>query len=101
MKLSNFASLDPAITSTGRAGLKGAAAGDRKIWDEFHDDWEALAIESNLALAKLSPIAAADASLLDPETAEPETYFGETKWNLRDQARYVLSKGKYDEFHHR
>ncbi|MBS0583712.1 MAG: HNH endonuclease [Proteobacteria bacterium] len=45
MKLSNFASLDPSITSTGRKGLRGASALDRKIWDEFHADWERLAVE--------------------------------------------------------
>lgn len=45
MKLVNFASLDPSITSTGRKGLSGASALDRSIWDEFHADWERLAIE--------------------------------------------------------
>ena len=42
MKLVNFASLDPAITSTGRSGLKGASKLDREIWAEFHADWEGL-----------------------------------------------------------
>lgn len=46
MKLVNFASLDPAITSTGRTGLGNASAGDRAIWGEFHEDWEHLALES-------------------------------------------------------
>ena len=45
MKLVNFASLDPFITSTGRKGLSGASKLDREIWDEFHADWENLAIE--------------------------------------------------------
>lgn len=45
MKLVNFASLDPSITSTGRKGLSGASSRDREIWDEFHADWEGLAIE--------------------------------------------------------
>jgi predicted restriction endonuclease len=53
MKLVNFASLDPAITSTGRSGLKGASKGDRLIWNEFHNDWEALAVESNNALSAI------------------------------------------------
>lgn len=46
MKLVNFASLDPAITSTGRVGLGNASAKDRQVWDEFHANWEGLAIES-------------------------------------------------------
>lgn len=45
MKLCNIASLDPAITSTGRSGLKGASALDREVWDEFHADWDRLALD--------------------------------------------------------
>ena len=37
MKLTNIASLDPAITSTGRKGLKGAAAADRAMWAEMEN----------------------------------------------------------------
>lgn len=48
MKLVNFASLDPSITGTGRKGLSKASALDRDIWNEFHADWERLAIESEL-----------------------------------------------------
>lgn len=55
MKLVNFASLDPKITSSGRVGLKGASKGDRAIWAEFHDDWEALAVESNNVLTSIAP----------------------------------------------
>ena len=50
MKLSNIASLDPTITSTGRVGLTGASARDRAMWEEMHSDWERFAIESGLAL---------------------------------------------------
>ena len=39
MKLSNFASLDPEIRRTGRAGLSGASAGDRAAWAAFTRDW--------------------------------------------------------------
>ncbi len=45
MKMLNIASLDPAIISTGRAGLGNASALDRAVWDEFHADWERLAVE--------------------------------------------------------
>ena len=45
MKLVNFASLDPSITSTGRKGLSGASTLDRAIWDAFHADWERLTLE--------------------------------------------------------
>ncbi|MEO8103196.1 MAG: HNH endonuclease, partial [Betaproteobacteria bacterium] len=78
MKLVNFASLDPAITSTGRVGLSGASKGDREIWNEFHNDWEALAVESNGLLASLSPAAAATA-LPDVEEELLPSYEGLTK----------------------
>jgi hypothetical protein len=45
MKLVNFASLDPSITSTGRKGLSAVSALDRRVWGEFHSNWEQLAIE--------------------------------------------------------
>ncbi|MCB1131741.1 MAG: HNH endonuclease [Verrucomicrobiae bacterium] len=38
MKLSNLASLDPALKLRGIEGLKGASTLDRAVWDEFHDN---------------------------------------------------------------
>lgn len=46
MKLTNIASLDPAITSTGRKGLEGASAADKAMWEEMQADWERFAIEA-------------------------------------------------------
>ena len=45
MKLANLASLDPKITQSGRKGLAGASAQDRRIWDAFHADWTGLVSE--------------------------------------------------------
>jgi hypothetical protein len=45
MKLVNFASLDPAIVNSGRSGLGNASALDKEVWEEFHADWEKLAVE--------------------------------------------------------
>ncbi|SEH67601.1 putative restriction endonuclease [Rheinheimera pacifica] len=44
MKLSNIASLDPAITSTGRSGLSGASSADKAMWQEMQQDWAAFSI---------------------------------------------------------
>lgn len=49
MKLSNFASLDPYHQQRGISGLTNIGRADREIWDEFHQNWTALAIESELA----------------------------------------------------
>jgi len=46
MKLCNLASLDTAHQERGVKGLSGASKGDRAIWNEFHDDWDRLAVES-------------------------------------------------------
>lgn len=45
MKLVNFASLDPDIRSTGRTGLANSSKMDKRIWDEFHNNWEDLTAE--------------------------------------------------------
>ena len=77
MKLVNFASLDPAITKTGRKGLGNASIEDKKIWDEFHADWEQLALQS----AKISGTLTADAAKPDEraEVDEIESYEADGK----------------------
>ena len=55
MKLSNIASLDPAITGTGRRGLRSASAADRAMWAEMQEDWEAFAIETRRAVDAVQP----------------------------------------------
>jgi len=49
MKLTNVASLDPAITSTGRKGLEGASAADKAMWEEMQADWERFALGAQQA----------------------------------------------------
>lgn len=63
MKLVNFASLDPTITKTGRKGLGNASSEDRKVWDEFHANWEELALQS----AKISGTLTADGTSQDEQ----------------------------------
>ncbi|SMN02362.1 Possible restriction endonuclease [uncultured Candidatus Thioglobus sp.] len=53
MKLTNIASLDPAIISTGRKGLKGASAADRNMWKEMENDWENFFLESEKSIASV------------------------------------------------
>lgn len=53
MKLSNFASLDPALKLRGIKGLAGASALDRTTWNEFHADLNETAPASEAALRKL------------------------------------------------
>jgi len=55
MKLANFASLDPKITETGRKGLAGATALDRKIWAEFNADWTRLIVDAESLSSRGAP----------------------------------------------
>ena len=50
MKLSNIASLDPLITSSGRVGLRNASPADREMWEEMATDSVSFAVECQSAL---------------------------------------------------
>lgn len=53
MKLNNVTSLDPEERARGITGLAGASRLDRQVWDEFHADWEGMAVGSELLWEKL------------------------------------------------
>ena len=84
MKMLNIASLDPAITRSGRAGLGNASALDRSVWDEFHADWERLAVECQLLRQQLDA-PAIDESELENEALMPDDFTGETRQILTIQ----------------
>ncbi|MDH7974162.1 HNH endonuclease [Sphingomonas sp. AR_OL41] len=69
MKLANFASLDPKIRESGRAGLAGTSARDRQIWAHFENDWTGLVMEAE-ALADEPP----NGSSTLKEAATPDAF---------------------------
>jgi len=76
MKLTNIASLDPAITSTGRKGLDGASAADKLMWDEMQHDWEGFALESQTVIdAIVTPNDISQDTLLPTEVLLEEEEF--------------------------
>jgi predicted restriction endonuclease len=75
MKLTNFASLDPEILSTGRRGLRGASHSDRQIWEEMTSDWPRLAKE----IAKVNAGLAEEKPATDRQEDSIESYVGETR----------------------
>ncbi|KXS32515.1 MAG: Cytosine-specific methyltransferase [Candidatus Gallionella acididurans] len=83
MKLVNFASLDPAITSTGRTGLGNAGSLDREVWAEFHADWEKLAVECEMLRRNLDRAAQPEDEA--DELLVPEDYTGETRRVITEQ----------------
>ncbi len=54
MKLSNIASLDPVITSSGRRGLEGASLSDKSMWDEMQSNWGDFIKESEKEMHRLT-----------------------------------------------
>ncbi len=56
MKLANFARLDPALQARNVSGLTQGARGEEIVWNEFHNNWEDLAFESEKILAKYKNI---------------------------------------------
>lgn len=103
MKLTNIASLDPAITSTGRKGLEGASASDRAMWKEMQADWERFAVDAQQAASRLGATSErdpADGDVLVPD--EVVDYTGANKLVLtkirvgqRFFRRSVLSAYQY------
>ena len=53
MKMLNFAHFDPELRNRNVSGLAHVGKTDKQIWDEFNEDWEKLAVESEEALARL------------------------------------------------
>jgi len=51
-KLVNFARLDPELQKRGVKGMSHGSNAEKRIWDEFHSNWNELAYESELILAK-------------------------------------------------
>ena len=72
MKMGNIASLDPAITSTGRAGLRSASAADRAMWEEMNGDWERFANEAQKALQNLQMVGQSAVSEAIPEIEDSQ-----------------------------
>jgi len=87
MKLCNIASLDPAITSSGRSGLGNASALDREVWKEFHADWDRLALDCLHIHERLKSEKAPAKSEAKPEAEleDIDDFTGETRRVITEQ----------------
>ena len=52
MKIGNFGRLDPELKKQGIIGLVNGSKLEEEIWDEFNNNWEKLAFESEELIAK-------------------------------------------------
>jgi putative restriction endonuclease len=53
-KLANFARLDPALQARGIKGATHGSKGEIAVWEEFNNNWDSLAFESERLLANLT-----------------------------------------------
>lgn len=85
MKLTNIASLDPAITLTGRKGLEGASAADKAMWEEMQADWEDFAVEAAYAenaFGAPSELDSATGDMSMPDEIVDYTGSNKTVWTM-------------------
>uniref|UniRef100_UPI0040478148 HNH endonuclease n=1 Tax=Roseivirga sp. TaxID=1964215 RepID=UPI0040478148 len=67
MKVGNFGRLDPELKKQGIVGLAHGSQLEEVIWDEFNGNWEKLAYESELLIAKFSNKTIEETSEIDTE----------------------------------
>jgi HNH endonuclease len=72
-KLANFARLDPVLRKRKIAGATHGAQAEEEIWNEFSNDWERLAFESERLLAQTTGRAVTLADIEFPEGKTRET----------------------------
>ncbi len=70
-KLANLARLDPALQKRQIRGASHGSKAEEEIWNEFHQDWDAFAFESQRLMAQLKGI--------PPEALVPPEIFPEGK----------------------
>jgi len=71
-KLVNFASFDPSLKLRGIKGAENTSKLDKEIWDEFFNDWESLAFESELLLNKKQQSVIEDSAFIKKVGGEEE-----------------------------
>lgn len=67
MKVGNFGRLDPELKKQGIVGLAHGSQLEEVIWDEFNGNWEKLAYESELLIAKFSKKSIEETSEINTE----------------------------------
>jgi len=91
LKLVNFASLDPQVRASGRAGMSNASQLDRTIWTALNEDWDTVASEAARAYEHFGiehgVAPGADVAEEIPEIAEGKTTTAIVKVRI-NQARF-------------
>lgn len=67
MKVGNFGRLDPELRKRGITGLVHGSKLEEEVWEEFNGNWDKLAYESELLIAKLEGTGIQEPKEMDPK----------------------------------
>ncbi|HYV11969.1 MAG TPA: HNH endonuclease [Pyrinomonadaceae bacterium] len=90
-KLANFARLDPALQKRGIKGASHGSKGEVEVWEEFNNNWDLLAFESERLLADLTHQSVEDMNGLDESELPKEGLERERLVRVRVNQRFFRS----------
>jgi len=90
-KLANFARLDPAIQARNRKGASHGSKGEVDVWEEFNNNWDSLAFESERLLANLTHQSVEEMNGLDEDELPKEGLEREQLVKVRVNQRFFRS----------
>jgi len=79
MKIGNFGSFDPELKKRGIVGLVNASKLDEEIWNEFNNNWEDLAFESEKVLMSFE-----EKDILKSELLVEDDFLYQRAWKRKE-----------------
>src|SRR5215212_2132522 len=90
-KLANFARLDPALQKRGIKGASHGSKGEVEVWEEFNNNWDSLAFESERLLANLTNQSVEEMNSLNEDELPKEGLERERLVKVRVNQRFFRS----------
>ena len=90
-KLANFARLNPSLQAQGIKGASHGSKGEVEVWEQFNNNWDSLAFESERLLANLTHQSVAEMRGLDEEELPIEGVDRERLVKVRVNQRFFRS----------
>jgi putative restriction endonuclease len=90
-KLANFARLDPALQARGIKGAPHGSKGEVEVWEEFNNNWDSLAFESERLVADLTHQSVEEMNHLDEDELPKEGIERERLVRVRVNQRFFRS----------
>jgi putative restriction endonuclease len=90
-KLANFARLDPALQARGIKGAPHGSKGEVEVWEEFNNNWDSLAFESERLLADLTHQSVEELNHLNEDELPKEGIERERLVRVRVNQRFFRS----------